>query len=137
MTSIIKPVSQRAFAIGAEHNGLILTLGPASTSSTVGTFIIQFNPTVDSDFNAVVMGRCWGPAAQDPALAGGPVPFMPIPYRIASLNNVAKDYAIVSATITQAALIQVPANWEIGLLVSASAGKCAVCSWNLPGNSNP
>lgn len=137
MPSNIKQVSQRAFAISAEHNGLILSLGPASTSAMVGTFIIQFNPGVDSDFNAVVMGRCWGPAAQDPTLAGGAVPFMPIPYRIASLNNVAKDYAIVSATISQPALIQVPANWEIGLLVSATAGKCAVCSWNLPGSSNP
>lgn len=137
MASIVKQVSQRSYVISAKDNGLILTFGPASTSSSVGTFIMQFNPDVDSDFSAVVMGRCWGPAAQDPNLAGGAVPFVPIPYRIASLANVAKDYAIVSATIATAALIQIPANWEVGLLVTATLGSCSVCSWNLPGSSNP
>lgn len=137
MASNVKQVSQRSYTISAKDNGLILTFGPAATSQSVGTFIMQFNPDVDSDFSAVVMGRCWGPAAQDPSLSAGAAPFMPIPYRIASLNNVAKDYAIVSATITQPALIQIPANWEIALEVAVTQGTCAVCSWNLPGTSNP
>lgn len=132
MPDLVKQVSSRAVIVTAQHNGLILTFGPASTSSQVGTFVMQFNPDVDSDFQAVVMGRCWGQAAKDLG-----VPFMPIPYRIASLNNVAKDYAIVSAVITQPALIQIPANWEIGLLIAATLGTCAVCSWNIPGPSTP
>lgn len=137
MASIIKYVSQRSYTITAKDNGLILSFGPAATSSSVGTFVMQLNPDVDSDFSAVVMGRCWGPAAQDPNLPGGVMPFEPIPYRIASLNNIAADYSIVSATLTQPALIQIPANWEIGLLVSVTLGNCPVCSWNLQGNSNP
>lgn len=132
MPDLVKQVSSRAVIVTAQHNGLILTFGPASTSSQVGTFVMQFNPDVDSDFQAVVMGRCWGQAAKDLG-----VPFMPIPYRIASLNNVAKDYAIVSAVITAPALIQIPANWEIGLLIAATLGTCAVCSWNIPGPSTP
>jgi hypothetical protein len=132
MPDIVKQVSSRAVIITAQHNGLILTFGPASTSSLVGTFIMQFNPDVDSDFSAVVMGRCWGQFAKDRG-----VPFMPIPYRIASLGNVAKDYAIVSDTITKPALIQIPANWEVGLLVAVTRGACSVCSWNLPGSSAP
>ena len=132
MASIVKQVSARAVIVSAQHNGLILSFGPASTSSSVGTFIMQFNPDVDSDLQATVMGRCWGQFSKDQD-----VPFMPIPYRIASLNNVARDYAIVSTPISGPALIQIPANWEIGLFVAMTVGTCAVCSWNLPGPSTP
>lgn len=137
MAPIVKQVSQRAVTITSEHNGLILSFGPAATTSQVGTFIMQFNPDNLSDFSAVVMGRCWGPAANDATLPAGAMPFEPIPYRIASLNNIAKDYSIVSATITTPALIQVPANWEIGLQVACTTGTCTVASWNLLGSSNP
>ncbi len=132
MAQTVKPISARSYIITSADNGLILTLGPAATSTSVGTFIVQFNPDVDSDLTAVVMGRCWGAAAQ----AQG-VPFVPVPYRIVSLNNVAQDYSIVSAAITQPALIQIPANWEIGFLVGTTQGTCSVCSMDLLGSSNP
>lgn len=132
MAQTVKPISARSYIITSADNGLILTLGPAATSTSVGTFIVQFNPDVDSDYTAVVMGRCWGTAAQ----AQG-VPFVPIPYRRVSLANVASDYAIVSDNLNGAALIQVPANWEIGLLIATTQGTCSVCSMDLLGSSNP
>lgn len=132
MAQTIKPISGRSYGITSADNGLILSLGPAGTSSSVGTFIVQFNPDVLSDYQVAVMGRVWGPAAKDKN-----VPFLPIPYRRCTLNNVASDYAIVSEFITGASMIQVPANWEIGFLVSCSAGLCDVVSWDLQGNSNP
>lgn len=128
----VKPISNRTYAIIPDDNGVILTLGPAATSTSVGTFVIQFNPDGASDYSAVVMGRIWGQAAKEKN-----VPFLPIPYRRCTLNNAASDYAIVSDAITGASLIQVPANWEIGLLVAVTAGSCTVCSWDLQGNSNP
>lgn len=128
----IKPISSRSYVITPDDDGKTLTLGPAATSSSVGTFVIQFNPDQDSDYSVSVVGRVWGPAAQDKQ-----VPFLPIPYRRCTIDNVASDYAIVSDAITGASMIQVPANWEIGLLTSCGAGTCAVVSWNLQGNSNP
>lgn len=132
MPQVIKQVSTRSHVITAENNGVILSIGPGSTSSSVGTMVIQFNPDASSDFSGVIMGRCWGQAAKDQD-----VPFVPIPYRRCTVNNVASDYAIVSDPVSGATLIQIPANWEIGILVAASAGECSMCSWNLPGNSNP
>lgn len=132
MPQVVKKMSNRYFGIVPDHNGIILSLGPAATSSSVGTFVIQFNPDEASDYAAVLMGRCWGPAASD-----RDVPFLPIPYRRCTVNNAASDYAIVSDTITGPTMIQVPANWEIGMLVSASQGQCDVLSWDLQGNSNP
>lgn len=132
MSQVVKPISSRSYVITSADNGLVLTLGPAATSSSVGTFVVQFNPDVDSDYQAVVMGRCWGPAAADKN-----VPFVPIPYRKVTVANVAQKYEMVSDTVSGATLIQVPANWEVGLLVSCSAGTCSVCSWDLAGSSNP
>ena len=132
MPQVIKPISNRTYVIEAKDHGLILSLGPAATSSDVGTFVIQFNPNESSDFGVIVMGRCWGVAAQSLSM-----PFLPIPYRRCTVNNVASDYAIVADGIDGATLIQVPANWEIGLEVSCTLGQCGVASWPLQGNSNP
>lgn len=132
MATIIKPASGRTFDLTAAVNGIILDLGPGATSSSVGTFIIQFNPDTLSDYEVIVMGRCWGAAS-----AAKNIPFMPIPYRRAVLNNVASDYAIVSDPITGPCMIQVPANWSVGLLVACSVGTCSVVSWDLQGSSNP
>lgn len=132
MPQTVKPISSRSYVITAADNGVILDLGPAATSQSVGTFVLQFNPDVESDYAVVVMGRCWGQAALDQN-----VPFMPIPYRRVTLSNVASDYAIVIATLSGASMIQVPANWSIGLMVSATAGKCSLVSWDLQGSSAP
>lgn len=132
MPQVVKLISNRSYVIAAKDHGLILSLGPAATSSSVGTFVIQFNPDEACDYSVAIMGRVWGPAAQ-----AKDVPFVPIPYRRCTLDNVASDYAIVSDLVTGATLLQVPANWEIGLLTSCTTGTCSVVSWNLQGNSNP
>lgn len=132
MPPIVKQVSSRSHIITSANDGMILTIGPAATTTSIGTMVIQFNPDVASNFSVVVMGRCWGQAAKDQD-----VPFVPISYRVASLNNVAQLYELAIAAISQSALIQIPGNWEIGLLVSCSAGECSMTSWPLLGNSAP
>lgn len=132
MAQIVKQVSSRSHVITSENDGVILTFGPAATSTSVGTFVMQLNPDAASDFEVIVMGRCWGQAAKDQD-----VPFVPISYRVASLNNVAQLYQLSLDAISASALIQIPGNWEIGLLVSCTTGTCSVTSWPLLGNSNP
>ncbi len=132
MAQAIKTASNRKWIITPADHGLILDFGAAATSQSTGTFVFQFNPDVDCDYSVVVMGRTWGAAAAD-----ADVPFMPIPYRRVTLNNVASDYAIVSDAVSGASMIQVPANWAIGMLVACTTGKCSVVSWDLAGSSNP
>lgn len=129
---IIKPVSGRTYLITPDDNGKILDFGPGATSSNVGTFVFQFNPDAASDYIVKVMGRCWGAAATD-----AQVPFVPLPYRRVTIANAASDYNIVSADLSGVNLIQVPANWSIGLAVIASVGTCRVVSWDLQGSSAP
>lgn len=128
----ITPISNRTYVITPADNSYILDMGPGGTSSSVATMVIQFNPSGDSDYQVIVMGKVWGEAAR---LLN--VPFVPIPYRRVTLANVASDYAIVSAPVTGASLIQVPANWAIGLAVITTVGTCQVASWPLQGSSNP
>ncbi len=135
MPQVVKQVSTRSHVITAVNNGVILTFGPAATPTSVGTFIMQFNPTQGSDVEVVVMGRCWGQAAKDQD-----VPFVPVPYRVGSLNDVAQidpttrqGWPWSLDPIGQSALIQIPGNWEVGLLVSAATGETSVTSWNLLG----
>lgn len=122
--------SNRRFTIKASDNGNILEMGPAANATSVGVMVIQFNPDQSSDYEATVMGRCFGQNAAD-------CPYVPIPYRRVTLNNIASDYAVVHDAITGASLIQVPANWAIALLVSCTAGSCVVASQDLLGNSTP
>lgn len=132
MAQDVKYISNRTYGITADDNGKILSFGPGATSSSVGTFVIQFIPDGVSDYTVTVMGRVWGQAAKDVGAE-----FMPIPYRRCTLANVASDYAIVSDAVSGASLIQVPANWEVGLLVGATQGTCDIVSWPLQGTSNP
>ena len=125
----IKQRSSRKFGISPSDNGDFLEIGPAGTSSTGGIMAIQFIPDVNFVGSIIVVGRVFGPAAQDAGAA-----FMPISYRRVTVNNVASDYQIVSDPITGPSTIQVPSNGiSIGFLVSCSAGLCQVVSWDLQG----
>lgn len=132
MPSIVKAASSRSYLITPNDNGLILDFGPGASSSTVGTFVFQFNPDATSDYTVLLMGRAFGAAA----VAAG-VPFVPIPYHRVTINNVAQDYAMSAAVISGPSLIQVPANWDVGLYVSTTVGSCQVVSWDLQGSSAP
>lgn len=129
---IIKQVSSRSHVITLADHGMILDFGPAATASSVGTFVMQFNPDATSDYTATLMGRCWGQAAADLNM-----PFVPIPYRRVTVANAASDYNISTSVISGVTLIQVPANWSIGLFISIATGSCGVASWNLNGSSAP
>lgn len=128
-----KQVSSRAFAISQANlppDGMY-DLGPAATSHGVGTFVIQFVPDGAWVGQIAVLGRCFGVGAQD--VDAQP---MAIPYRRVNVAGAASDYAIVSDTITQPGIIQVPANGlSVILAVSCEAGSCAVTSWDLMGPS--
>lgn len=110
----------------------ILELGPAGTTQQVSTLMIQFVPDLSWNGEVVVVGRMVGQAAQD-----GNAPFVPVPYRIVSLDNVAADYAMVSDAITGTATIQVPTNgMTIGLLGAADpVGSLTAYPWDLQGPS--
>lgn len=108
-----------------------IELGPAGTSTLVSTFMVQFNPDENFAGDFVVMGRTMGVAADSVD-----VPFVPIPYRIVSLNNVAQDYDLVSAAIAGPALIQIPANGlSVVLINGLTAGSMQLTMWDLSGSS--
>lgn len=125
-------ISNRSYLITALSDGNILDMGPATSGSTPGTWIIQFNPSVDFSGSIVILGRVFGPAA-----AAANIPMMPVPYRRVTINNVASDYAMVIDQIATPSIIQVPSNaLAIGLAVTCSAGSCMVVSWDLNGPSS-
>lgn len=126
-----RKASNRFYTVTAADDGVLLELGPAGTTGLVSTFTVNFNPALDWNGQFVVMGRPLGVASDN-----ANTPFVPIPYRIVSLNNSAQDYSMVSAAISGAALIQVPANGlSIALLTACSVGKCDLTSWDLQGSS--
>ena len=127
----IKKASNRKYTITPAANGDILEIGPASTPAFVGTFVIQFNPDVLFVGEIVVLARLTGKAAEDAGL-----PFLPVPYRRVTVNNVASDYTFVDDAITGATKIQIPSSMDsIGLLVACSAGSCTVVCQDVQGPS--
>lgn len=113
-----------------------LELGPAGTTSGVSTFMVQFNPGEDFAGDFVVMGRTMGIAAD-----AADVPFVPIPYRVGSLNNIAQVVNGVGwpwslDPISTAALIQIPANGlSVVLMNGLTAGSMQLTMWDLSGGS--
>lgn len=129
----ITPASSRMFVVGTKDDGTILEMGPASTTSGVGTFVFQFNPDLTWQGALYVMARLTGAAA-----AAANLPFLPVPYRRVTVNNVASDYAFVSDAITGATKIHIPSNMDsIGFLVDCDAGSLTIIGWDLLGPSAP
>lgn len=127
----IKKVSNRVFTITSAVNGDILELGPGSTTQFAGFMAIQFNPDLTFAGEVVVLGRLTGAAAEAAEL-----PFLPVPYRRVTVNNVASDYTFVSDAISGATKILVPAGMDsIALLVACTAGSMDVVSWDLQGSA--
>ena len=126
----IFPVS-RKFVAQPAQNGNIAVIGNAA-DGRVGTWMVQFVPSEDFVGSFGIVGRAYGKVAGDDE-----VPYQSVPYRRVSLNGVASDYAIATAAVGGTAdIIQIPSNGlNIGLLIAASAGECAVYSWDLNGPS--
>lgn len=127
----IKAISSRLYVMTPLDNGLILDLGPAGVAGSTGVFTIQFTPDVQWNGSIVVMGVIMGSASDN-----AQIPFLPVPYRRVTVNNVASDYNMVIDQITGATKIQVPSNGDaIGLEVSVTQGTCTVASWDMNGPS--
>jgi len=126
------PASNRYRLVTIADNGNTIVLGRATTPQSVGVFEIQFNPDTNFNGSFIVVAHVGPPGPNIPTM-----PFMPISYRRINIGNVAQDWAIVSAPITGAAIIQVPANGlSIGLLTNVLAGTCDIVSYDLQGASS-
>ena len=126
----------------------LVELGPGGTTQQVSTMVIQFTPQAGWVGAFVVMARAMGTAADEVD-----VPFVPVPYRVGSLEDVAQVSAgefgwpwAWDATmnngaggvppITGNALIQVPCTGQsICLVVTRDAGECYVTPWGVQGSS--
>ncbi len=127
--AIVKASNRYRVITSADH-GNWLEIGPASTSMFVGTFVIQFNPDVFWS-GAIVVGARVVTAENAPDM-----PFLPIPYRRVTVNNVASDRAFVADQITGATKIEVPSSQDsIGFLVSCLGGNMTYACWDLQGPS--
>ncbi len=126
--AIVK-ASNRIRVIRPADSGNILEIGPASTETFVGTFVVQFNPDILWDGSIQVMARLTGTAADAANL-----PFLPIPYKRVTVNNVASDRTFVADQITGATKIEIPASMDsIGFLVACTTGSCTYVCWDLHG----
>lgn len=133
--------AERYFGVTAATAGVsgfpYLEIGPAGTTQQTSTMMIQFNPNDQFAGNFAVLGKMLGQAAQDRNM-----PFVPIPYRVGSLNNIAQidangnGWPWSTALIAGPAVIRVPAaGLSVILLIGLDAGQMDICSWGLQGNS--
>jgi hypothetical protein len=114
-----------------------LEIGPAGTTQGDSVMMIQFNPSENFAGNFVVLGKMLGQAAQDKG-----TPFVPIPYRVGSLNGVAQvdingnGWPWSIAPISGAALIRLPSGGvSIIIELGLEAGQMDILTWGLDGNS--
>lgn len=112
-----------------------IELGPPTTPTFTGTMIVQFNPGNDFDGSFVVTARPIGTAAD-----AANVPFVPIAYRVLSLNDVPQFNAVggppwTDAQITGVATIAIPASGlTIALLTAWNAGSCDITPFGVQGS---
>lgn len=118
----------REAKVTTASTGTTLFLGNAS-DGRVGTFVVQFVPDGSFAGSFTVVARVYGKPANDASVA-----FVPIPYRRVMLGTTASDRTLVSAALTAAFLIEVPANGiVVGLTTTCTAGTGVLYSWPLNG----
>lgn len=111
-----------------------IELGPGNTSSSVGGLMIELNPSELFAGDFVVMARPSGAASDT-----NDTPFVPIPYRVGSLNNVAQvvngqGWPWSAANLSQSAIIWIPTNGlSIVFMDGLTAGTMDLTSWDLQG----
>src|SRR5690349_5204489 len=123
------------FTVNVACDGLIASLGNTSDENPSGAITAMFVPDSLWNGQAVVVGR-----APKISTADVTVPWVPIPYRRITLNNVGQDYALVGdvLTLTGPTLIQIPANGlMVGLLFAVTAGTCALRTAVMDGAVTP
>lgn len=108
-----------------------IEIGVAGTNTLTSTMMVQFTPSVDFAGDFAVLGRTMGTAAD-----ANDIPFIPVPYRVVSLNDEAQGYEMSSALIAGSALIQIPANGlSLVLLNGLTAGEMKLTMWDVSGSS--
>lgn len=119
------------FRVLPAQTGTVAAYVTTSDENPSGAFAFQLVPSIDFDGGFVVVGRTPRISTADTT-----VPWQPIPYRRVTLDNVASDYAIVSAVIGMAgpSQILVPANgMSVGLLIACNAGQCMIYQQHMAG----
>lgn len=125
------------FRVLPPQNGQILSFGSTSDENPSGAWAFTFIPSIDWDGGFVVLGR--PPRISTADLT---VPWLPVPYRRVTVNNVCSDYAMVSDGLALAVSgpyqILVPAcGISIGLLVACNAGVCMIYGQKVTGSTIP
>lgn len=113
------------------NNGDQFEIGPASTAAFVGTWLMQFDPSVDFLGTIQILGRITGPA-----VTAGTAPLVPIPYRRLSLGGASSDGILVADLISTTAIIQIAScGLSVAYMPSISQGNCKVFCWSQQGPS--
>lgn len=121
------------FRVQPAQNGNILVPGNTSDENPSGAVRFWFVPDIGCDATFTVVGRAPRISTSDTT-----APWVPIPYRRVTLNNVASDYAIVSASVTGTSSILVPSTGgAVGLLVAINTGECTLHSIPVTGSTTP
>lgn len=122
------------FRVLPPQNGQILAYGNTSDENPSGCWTFQFAPDIGSDAAFIVMGRTPRISTADTS-----VPWVPIPYRRITVNNVASDYTVVADTIgATTTVIQVPSNGlAVGLLVAMTVGETTIYAQHMEGATAP
>lgn len=106
------------FLVQPAQDGNIAVLGNTQDENPSGAISVSVYPSQDFAGSFAIVGRPPGISTSDTS-----VPWQAIPYRLVSLQDVASDYSFKSDTISQAAIIHVPANGlAVGILIACSAG---------------
>jgi len=127
----------RAYKVTTLDHGNIgefgLPTGSGGATSCVGTYLVQIVPSVDFAGSFGVVGRAQGLGIPSDTES---VPFVQIPYRQIYVAGAPVSYTFSTAVLTDACLIQVPANGvSLGLLFSCTAGHAWVYTRQLDGSS--
>jgi len=121
------------FRLFPEQNGDILVIGNTMDENPSGAVRLWFAPGIGADAVFTVMGR-----APRISTADTTAPWIPIPYRRVTLDNVASDYAIVSASVSGTSSILVPSTGgAVGLLVAMNVGEVVIYSQLVTGSTTP
>lgn len=121
------------FLVKPAQNGMYAQWGNTSDENPSGAWMLYFRPSLDFAGEFIVSGR--PPRIQTSDTS---VPFLPIPYRRVTLNNVASDYAMVDDAVSGASIVHIPANGiSVALLINCTAGSCMVYAQKMEGATTP
>lgn len=115
------------------QNGNILVVGNTSDENPNGAIRIWLYAEGDCDVSLTVLGRSPRISTADYS-----APWIPVPYRRVTIDNVASDYAMVSAVVRGTSSILVPTcGASVGLLVAITTGAATMRCVPVQGAATP